>query len=48
MVEDALAEAVHVGQPVGGGEIDARLPLLVAALGQRLRRNPELHERSPC
>ena len=27
VVEDALVEAVHHGDPVGGGEIDAGLPL---------------------
>ena len=28
VIEDALVEAVHDGDAVGGGEIDARLPLL--------------------
>ena len=48
MVEDALAETVDEGQPVRGGEIDPRLPFLGAVIIERLRRNPELHERSPC
>jgi hypothetical protein len=43
MIEDSLAEAVHMGEPVRGGEVDPRLPLLGAAFGKRFRRNPELH-----
>src|ERR1700758_238770 len=43
MVEDALAETVHEGQPVRSRQIDPRLPLLGAAVPKRLRRNPELH-----
>jgi hypothetical protein len=31
-----------------GGKIDPRLPLGGARIPQRLRRNPELHERAPC
>ena len=30
-----------------GREIDPRLPLLGAHIGKTVRRNPELHERSP-
>ena len=32
MIEDALAEAVHVGEAMGGGEIDAGLPFLGASI----------------
>jgi hypothetical protein len=48
VVEDAFGEAVHMGQPMGGCEIDPRLPLFSAAFGQGLRRNAELHQKSPC
>src|SRR6201999_1848123 len=48
VIEDALGEAVHMGEPMGCGEIDPRLPLLRTAFGQRLRRNAELHWHSPC
>jgi len=37
MVENAFAETVHVGEPVGGREIDPRLPFLGAALAERFR-----------
>ena len=48
MIEDALAETVHERQPVRGRQIDPRLPFLGANVRKRRRRNPELHERSPC
>jgi hypothetical protein len=47
MVEDAFGKSLDEGEPVGGREIDPRLPLLGAALAERFRRNPELHELSP-
>jgi hypothetical protein len=39
MVEDAFGKSLDEGQPVGGCEIDPRLPLLGAALAERFRRN---------
>ena len=40
MVEDALVETVHEGQPVRGREIDPRLPLLGAAVRRALSAKP--------
>src|ERR1700676_3204509 len=48
VVEDSLAEAVHEGEAMRSRQIDARLPFLGAAIGKRLRRNPELHGHPPC
>src|SRR5260221_12124877 len=48
VVEDTLAETLVEGQAMGGGEIDPRLPFLGTVIAERLRRNPVLHERSPC
>jgi len=47
MVEDAFGKSLDESEPVRGGEIDPRLPLLGAILAERFRRNPELHELSP-
>src|SRR5436305_2498719 len=47
VVEDALTETVHEGQPVRSREVDTRLPFIGAVIPERLRRNPELHERPP-
>jgi hypothetical protein len=48
VIEDALGETVHPGQPMRGREIDPRLPFLGAAFGKRLWRNPELHGQLPA
>src|SRR6202790_4035256 len=48
VVEDALAEIVHVGEAMRRREIDPRLPFLGAAIVKRLWRNPELHEHPHC
>jgi hypothetical protein len=48
MVEDALAEPLHEGQPVRGSQIDTRLPFIGAVVSERLRRNPVVHERPPA
>src|SRR6202011_105391 len=47
MVEDALAKALVEGEAMRGREIHPRLPFLGAAVIERLRRNPELHEHPP-
>src|SRR5437588_13090793 len=47
VVEDPFAETMHEGQSMRGREFDTRLPLFGAAISNRLRRNPELHERPP-
>jgi len=38
---------MHVGEPMGGREIEAGLPFFSAAFRKRFRRNPELHELAP-
>jgi hypothetical protein len=48
VVEDSLAETVHVGEPMRRREIDPRLPFLGAGVPERFRRNPELHGTLLC
>ena len=43
VIENAFAEAVHVGQPVCGREIDARLPFFRAVIPAIVRRYPNVH-----
>jgi hypothetical protein len=44
VVEDPLVEAVHDGEAMGRGQINARLPLDIAAFLAADGRNLELHE----
>src|SRR5580704_1054236 len=43
VIEDPLAEALHEGKPMGGREIDTRLPFRGVISAKRRRRSPELH-----
>src|SRR6202034_3552688 len=47
VIENAFAEAVHVGQPVCGREIDARLPFIWAVIPAIVRRYPDVHGNPP-